>query len=484
MGWSDIEEGKKIKEKNNSSKILLYIMACLVLIIIIILALLLTIEKNSFKLSVNGILKEEYNINNLISKVDDKTYIQIESFSKLVGYEYHKGEYKAFTIDDDKCYVQGEVETATFFLNDNKVCKLPVDELTSDYKQFEIQDTVRQINGKMYASLEAIKLAFNVFITEGENALDIYTLDALIKSYNTKAKSWGYTDITQQNFENKKALLYGYLIVKKEGGLYKIIDSNNTKEIVSDKYSSIEFKEDTKEFLVTNSLGQVGIINLDGTTKIEPVYDSISILDKESDLYLIQKGSKYGVVKSGNTTIISPEYDVIGLKSESITNNLANRYIILDKIIPVCKDGKWGAFDKKGNIVYKLEYDGFGCNITNVKIDETEKEVLPVLTIERCNGIIVQKNDSYGMLDINGKELVPIKVESIYALDNTEDEDEKYFMIYNNKVLNVIERLIIAGLIEDPNKEEIETNTNTLVNNTINVDLTNSTNQVTNNITQ
>jgi hypothetical protein len=49
--------------------------------------------------------------------------------------------------------------------------------------------------------------------------------------------------------------------------------------------------EDTKQFFVNNSLGQVGIINLDGTTKIDPIYNSISVMDKKLDLYLIEKDS-------------------------------------------------------------------------------------------------------------------------------------------------------------------------------------------------
>ena len=36
----------------------------------------------------------------------------------------------------------------------------------------------------------------------------------------------------------------------------------------------------------------------------EKYNNEISVLDKKSDLYLIQKDSKYGVVKSGNITII------------------------------------------------------------------------------------------------------------------------------------------------------------------------------------
>jgi len=467
MGWSNMNEETEKKGTDLSSKILIAIIGCLLLIIVLIFVLLINIQQTTYTISVDG--KEFTNINktSLLATIDEITYVNIEEFAKLVGYEYHEGEYKAFTIEKNKCYVQGKNETATFYLNDNKVCKLPVNKLTEDYKEFTIENTIKSKDDKMYVPIEAVNLAFNVVLDEASDYFKVYTLDYLVASYDTKVKQWGYTGIAEQSFENQKSILYGYLIVKKEGGLYKIIDSDNTKEIVSDKYNAIEFTENTKEFFVTNSLEQVGIINLDGTTKIDPIYNSISVLNKKSDLYLIQKDSKYGVVKSGNVTIVFPEYDSIGLNNNITTDS---QYLILDTLIPVCKNNKWGAFDKTtGKLVYQLEYDGFGCNITTVEVDEVKKAVSPVLSIERCKGVVVKKENKYGILDLSGKELVPIAVDSIYQIENVEDEDKRYFMVYNKEELNIIERLIKAGILEGTIQEEIkneETN-NTVTNNTI-----------------
>lgn len=471
MGWTS-DEPQVIKNKMEmSTKILIAIIACIILIITLILILLANIQSTTFNLSIDGKIKAKYDINKLISKIDDITYINIEEFAKLVGYEYHGGEYKSFTIEKGKCYVQGSEETATFYVNDNKVCKLPLNKLQEEYREYTVNNTIRIKNDKMYAPLEAISLAFNVSIGEDINSLTIYTLDYLVKHYNNQVIKWGYSDITEQSFENKKAILYGYLIVNKEKGLYKIIDNNNIKEIVPDKYQSIEFSENTQEFLVTNSLGQVGIINLDGTTKIEPTYNSISVLDKKEGLYLIQKNEKYGVVKSGNTTVISPEYDSIGLTNIDSSKIIDNKFFILDTLIPVCQGDKWGAFDKNGNLVLKLEYDGFGCFVTTVKINEKEKAVESVISIERCKGIVVEKEEKYGVVDLNGKELVPIAVESIYSIENTKNEDSRYFMLYNGEELNIIERLILAGLID--HDEEKKQEENNMISNSISNNITN-----------
>lgn len=476
MGWSNESEESSKKGMDLSSKILLAIIACVVLIIMLICILLMNIQQNTYTISVNGEVATTTTKEKLLIKIDNTTYVNIEEFAKLVGYEYHEGEYKAFTIEEDKCYVQGKNETATFYLNDNKVCKLPVNELEEEYREYTIENTIKRENEKMYAPIGAIELAFNVQITENEKSLTILKLDYLVTWYDTKVKEWGYSGIADQSFENQKSLLYGYLIVKKENGLYKIIDNKNTKEIVSDKYTSIEFSENTQEFLVTNSLGQVGIINLDGTTKIEPIYESISVFDKKLDLYLIQKNSKYGVVKSGNVTIVFPEYDSIGFDNKNITNTSENQYLIEDTLIPVCKSGKWGAFDKNGNMIYKLEYDGFGCSVTNVEVDGVKKTVEPLLSIKRCNGVVVKKSDKYGVLDLTGNVLVPIAVESIYAIPEVEEEDNKYFMLYNANELNIIEQLIKAGLIQDTtnNENEVETNVTTnTIENTVNNNVSN-----------
>lgn len=463
MGWSSDEQVQKKEELDLSSKILIGIISCVLLIILIIVILLINLKATSFDIVVDG-ENAKVNVEDLITTIDDLTYLNIEEFAKLVNYEYHEGEYKAFTISKDKCYVQGSEETASFYLNENKVCKLPTDKLEEDYREYTVENPTELIDNKMYAPIATIQLAFNVVVKEEENSLTIYTLDNLITTYDKNVKEWGYTGLTDQTFENKKSLLYGYLIVRKQEGLYKIIDINNTKEIVSDKYNSIEFSENTKEFFVTNSLGQVGIINLDGTTKIEPVYNSISVLDKNSGLYLVDKDKKYGVVKSGNKTVIYPEYDSIGLSTKNNTFNIENQYIILDTLIPVCKNNKYGAFDKEGNLILNVEYESLGCAVTNVEINGTKKTVDPVLTIPRCKGIVVKKAEKYGLIDVTGKELVPIAVDSIYSISN--NNQTNYFMLYNKQELNIISRLIAAGLLEDEVKTEDEATTNTANSNT------------------
>jgi len=298
-------------------------------------------------------------------------------------------------------------------------------------------------------------------------------LDYLISVYNTEVIDWGYTAIEEQSFENQKALLYDCLIVKKEGGLYKIIDTNNTKEIVLDRYTAIEFYENTQQFFVTDSSNKVGIVNLDGTIQIEPMYDSISLLSKEYGLYIVEQDKKYGVISSKGKSIIYPEYDNIGLTNNSTVDN---KYLLLNELIPVCKDKKWGAFNVDGKLILNTEYDEFGYNLNSIEVNGVKEVVQPIVVIESVNGIIVKRDSKYGLFDVKGKELVQIIVDGIYAAHGIEDEKEKYFMLYNGEKLNVIQRLITVGapqedLAEDINDEKLDNITenvkigNNIVNN-------------------
>jgi len=448
MGWNNEEIGNIKNGMTPSSKILLLIIGCIFLIIIILMMLLMTTKQNSFKIYIDGATVNVAD-STLLSTVNNVTYVNIEEFSKLVGYEYHKGEYKSSIIETDKCYVEGQYETASFYLNENKVYKLAVKKLSEQYKEYVVDNPVIIIDNKMYASIETIAKAFNVLMSITDNELNIYTLSYFVTLYDTKVKEWGYTGILEESFENQKAILQGFLVVKKEGGLYKIIDIDNTKEIVLDRYKSIEFLEHTEEFLVEDSSAKFGIINLNGTTKIEPIYESISMLDKEADLYIVQLSKKYGVVKGNGRTIIYPEYDSIGINNSQFSEDL-----LLNELIPVSKEQKWGAFNKEGKLVLNLEYDEFGYSLTSIEINGVKELVKPVLYIERADGLVVKKAGKYGLVNTEGNELVQIAVDGIYAINNAENEEKEYFMLYNGEELNVIERLIKAGVIEENVEEE------------------------------
>ena len=481
MGWNDEElQNETKKGMSSSSKVLLAIIGCIILIIILLAVVLMnSTNKIVFRIYVNGNVDNTVKSETLLTTVGDATYINIEEFAKIMGYEYHDGEYKSIKGEKDKCHVVGVKETASFYLNDNRVYKLPVNRRDLQYNEYEFDNPVTNINDKMYASIQAVAKAFNVLLELKDTGLEISTLDYLIPFYDTKVIEWGYTGIAEQSLDNQKALLEGLLIVQKDGGLYKIIDYTNTKEVALARYISIEFSEYTREFFVTDGSGKVGIINLDGTIKIDPIYSSIAVLDKEANLYIVGQNNKYGVISGAGDTVIYPEYDSIGMNDNSLTNN---RFLLLNELIPVYKDKKWGAFNKNGKMIFNVEYDELGYSSTSIEINGIKEVVQPVLVIERANGVVVRKENQYGLLDMTGKELVRITVKGIYAREE-ENKEKKYFMLYNGEEMNVIERLIAAGKIEEnPDNEENNDTTDDTTNETVNDNQTVIQNTITNDI--
>lgn len=449
------------KSKDYSRMILVAIMAVLVVIIVIISVLLMSIQSNTFKVLVDG--EKKQNVGDLFKTVDNTTYVSVQDLATILGYDYHVGEYKVFSSDTDKCYIKSNNETASFYLNSNTINKLKVDNLTEDYEVFTATNNTIQINNKMYTPLDAAQIGFNIKIQQVENGFSITTLKAILnnieKTLNKDSQKPIYKSLLEEPFENQKAVLYDYMILsKKDSGLYGVVTTSG-QEILPDKYTSITFLESTKEFLVTNSLGKMGIIDENGRNKIEQLYDSIKMIHNNPKLYLVEIAQKYGVIDENGGTVLYTEYDSIGVDNTKY-KKLQNQYILLDSIIPVSRNNKYGAFDITGKKILDIVYDGIGYDKETAELKEISKPVNPVVAIEECKGIVVQKGELYGLYSVEGKEMVPSRVNSIYSI--TSSGVDTYYMIYNNEEINLIERLIKAGVIEDPNKSEsTQANNNT-----------------------
>ena len=114
-------------ENEKSKKMSTFVLVLIVLTIIAIIALvcvMLYIQQGAFRVYINGVsvnLPEDILIMNENS---EKIYIDIKGIAKFLNYDSHNGEYKLTTEDTNKCWVNGEYETASFFLNSNKISKV------------------------------------------------------------------------------------------------------------------------------------------------------------------------------------------------------------------------------------------------------------------------------------------------------------------------------------------------------------------------
>ncbi len=461
--------GTNISDKNQKNKKMMKIIIILIILLLIISISLgvaiyfLKLQQFKFVVDGSSIAKSDgiFIIN------EDKVYVSIKDISSIIGYKYYNGGYKQYTEDPNKCYVQNDDEVCMFEKDSNKIYKTVPDEI--DYEYFSLSEPIKNINGKLYTTLEGIGKACNLATqyNKEQNQITINTLPFLAKYYTKNFK----TSAVATNFKNQKALLYGLMVVQdventENDGNNKNVNygiySTSGEEIVGTKYTDIEFIESTEEFIVKTSENKVGIITSKGETKVKPQYDNLKQIDKDLNLYLATNNGKQGVIEKNGKILIYLEYDKIGIDLTQFQNNdVKNSYLLYDNAIPVEQNGKWGMYDKKGNLILPIEYEGFGC-IAGTSSDKTLNNLLVIPDIE---GIVVskkyelEKNKSvtmYGIVNSLGKELVPAGVETIYSV-TTNGRDE-YTMIYNGTPIDVIK------YIGEMDKTNIKTNQNEEVN--------------------
>ena len=83
----------------------------------------------------------------IIDKETKKMYIDIKGIAQYLNYSAHNGEYKIDSEDKNKCWVESKNETASFFLNSNKISKVAPN-TNNDYEDFLIEEPIISKDGK------------------------------------------------------------------------------------------------------------------------------------------------------------------------------------------------------------------------------------------------------------------------------------------------------------------------------------------------
>ena len=412
--------------------------------------------------------KENQKIKQLLQIEEDGTvYIPIKEIAGFLGYESYNGEYKEKSEETSKCYIQNENEVANFSLGSNKIYKLDLTKTNENYEYEYTKKPVKAKEGILYATSEAIEKAFNISFQydQDKNRIRMYTMPYLIQNYSGKVLDYGYTEISDV-FANKKTILQDMLVVKKgeNKNIYGVIDTQG-KNVLEAKYDNITYLPDVGDFLVENNK-KVGILSKNGETKVQIMYDSIELMDYDAGLYVVKKDNKYGVIDLQGKTKIYIENDEIGIDSSKFEqNNIKNKYLLADNLIPVRKDKLWGLYDKNGKQIVDFKYDSFGY------IASTNKDALNLLVIPDYNVIVACKDKKYTLLNQAGKELFAPIADDIYM--NISGGEKLYWIAVNNNRMDATKYLDQTGVSSNGNTEsnkESNTNNNTKSSNTSNSD--------------
>lgn len=449
-----IDEELQPKKKDNSkkmAKIILIIISLLVVAIIGTVIAIAYIQEKTLKLYVNGSINEK--VKQMMVIEDDGTiYFPIKDIASYLGYQSFNGEYTDKSEDQSKCYVQDDNEVANFALNSNKIYKLTLENSDGNYDYYYSKKPVMAINGKLYATSDAIENAFNVsfsYNADNQRAY-IYTMPYLIQSYSSKVLDYGYEEISD-NYNNKKTILNDMLVVTKDQGkIYAVIDIKGNA-VIEPKFDNIEYLPNSGDFLVQSN-NKVGIISAKKETKIQLLYDSLELIDSDTGLYLAKKDNKYGVIDSKGNIKIYIEYDQIGIDNTKFEqNNIKNKYLLDNGMILARKDKLWGAFDKNGKQVLDFEFDSFGYIATS------NKDAINLLLIPDYNILVACQNKKYALINSTGEMIIRPVLDDAYMTINS--GKKYYYMNANDRKINITEFLDEQGPSNNSNNSTTENKT-------------------------
>ena len=420
------------------TKVKLWFIIVMVLIIILIIAAAgiwmysQNLAKNQFKFYIDGVKKTGYT-DTMFLNDGTNTYVSISEIAPLLGnYKVFNGGYQQFTEDTTKCYANNSKEIVTFEAASNRIYKYnAIGESNLESQSFDLTRPIKTSGANLYICLDDLKRAFNVLVTldSSKNTLSIFTLNNLAEYYSEQVQNAAITSKTSNFseevlFNNQKALLYNLVVVvDPDTKLYGVASLESpTVPIIGTRYSSLEFMEGNNDFIAKTS-GQnqkVGIIASDGITKVRLEYDNISVIDKNLGLYLVTSNNKQGVVNKNGKTIVYQDYDQIGLNNNLVDQNVTNKYILFDNCIPVKRNGLWGIVDIEGKEILPLEYDGIGCDADN----PSDPRFSDVIVIPELEAIVIEKDEvngqsrvkKYGMVKKDGSHFINYVLDTVYSI--------------------------------------------------------------------
>ena len=467
MRLIDEEEVKKQREKSEKAKKVIVILIILLLLLSVLITILIfyrIYNPNKITTTINGTIVEGFDSLLDISQDENnqtQIFIPIKDVAPYLGYKSFDGEYKSGdTVDKTKCYVikddekEGVHELATFSLGSKIIYKINLQKDEEEYNYCYTDQSVFESNGKLYTSIEGIERGYNVVFSydDKKKTINIFTIDYLVNYYssllaNKTISNYGEIEVDFDNYENWKAIFENMLVIKADG-MYAVLDLTDDSFVLEPKYDNIEYNEYSQDFLILSNKKQ-GIISKEGKTKINAIYDELTLMNRDANLYKMKRNDLYGVIDGNENVIIHPENDKIGIDASKFSDNgIKNGYIILDTLIPVQQNEKWALYNINGKMVSNgYIYDEIGYEASN------SNNVYSLLAIPDYNVIVVGADDKYTFMDINGNDqILPFVFDEIYM--KISSGEISYYMTDGEKTYDVLKNLNNLLKKETDNKDE------------------------------
>jgi hypothetical protein len=207
--------------------------------------------------------------------------------------------------------------------------------------------------------------------------------------------------------------------------------NNEGKMITEIKYNSIGPVSETTGFMVAKAGNYFGYLDKFGKERSEFKFEEAENFN--TDFAPVKMNGKWGVINTGCQFVIPADYEDI----KKSTNYLfAVKSHVRDSIVAVKKNGRWGYVSLKNELLIPFNYtDASECSegIVWVKnstgkwgaVDYENKTVLPFefdnFSPEKNlffhQTAIVSRHNMYGVIDKNGKMLVPDTFDQVKRID-------------------------------------------------------------------
>ncbi len=442
-----IMEQKKKKKTKIILTVILSLIVILIIAAIVVLAVSVKIKNDRLKVFIDGMEMSnlEGDTNNIFIIENGKIYTSIRGISDAIEYNYYNGKYNEYTEDKTSCYVTNFKEIVTFTSGEKSIRKYSTSS-DSTSQQFDLDEEITTRATNLYVSEQGLERAFNLQLNykKETNTISIYTLQYLAEYYEKNIENCSLLKSgldTTTTFNNEKALLYNLVVVKDPSTNLFGVNTIDGKNVITARYTSVEFIEGINDFIVKTDDNKFGIIGSDGITKVKPEYDKISEIDKDQGLYLVTSGNKQGVINRSGKIIVYQDYDGIGLEGNISDSNVTNRYLLYGNLIPVKLNGLWGLINLNGQNVLPIQYNGIGCRLDTAKTNSVGVVLVPDL-----NGIVVEQDQKlannttikkYGIVEKTGTGIVNFVADSCYK--TTESGVTKYYITVNNQVIDIVD---------------------------------------------